>query len=55
MEDDDVAVVTGGKLSIHRMNRQAGEDPVRAIKTLQMELQQIMKGETNGPKWNWMI
>ncbi|XP_075889070.1 glutamine--fructose-6-phosphate aminotransferase [isomerizing] 2 [Nelusetta ayraudi] len=44
MEDDDIAVVGGGKLSIHRMNRQAGEDPVRAIKTLQMELQQIMKG-----------
>lgn len=45
MEDDDIAVVTGGKLSIHRMNRQAGEDPVRAIMTLQMELQQIMKGQ----------
>ena len=45
MEDDDIAVVTGGKLSIHRMNRQAGEDPVRAIQTLQMELQQIMKGQ----------
>uniref|UniRef100_A0A667ZN97 glutamine--fructose-6-phosphate transaminase (isomerizing) n=1 Tax=Myripristis murdjan TaxID=586833 RepID=A0A667ZN97_9TELE len=44
MEDDDIAVVAGGKLSIHRMNRQAGEDPVRAIQTLQMELQQIMKG-----------
>lgn len=45
MEDDDIAVVTGGKLSIHRMNRQAGEDPVRAIMTLQMELKQIMKGQ----------
>ncbi|KAG8004086.1 Glutamine--fructose-6-phosphate aminotransferase [isomerizing] 2, partial [Nibea albiflora] len=44
MEDDDIAVVIGGKLSIHRVNRQAGEDPVRAIQTLQMELQQIMKG-----------
>ncbi|XP_030595211.1 glutamine--fructose-6-phosphate aminotransferase [isomerizing] 2 [Archocentrus centrarchus] len=44
LEDDDIAVVTEGKLSIHRMNRQAGEDPVRAIQTLQMELQQIMKG-----------
>ncbi|XP_059202320.1 glutamine--fructose-6-phosphate aminotransferase [isomerizing] 2 [Centropristis striata] len=44
LEDDDMAVVTGGKLSIHRVNRQAGEDPVRAIQTLQMELQQIMKG-----------
>ena len=46
MEDDDIAVVMGGKLSIHRVNRQAGEDPVRAIQTLQMELQQIMKGQT---------
>ncbi|KAF7228124.1 glutamine--fructose-6-phosphate aminotransferase [isomerizing] 2 isoform X1 [Nothobranchius furzeri] len=44
MEDDDIAVVKGGNLSIHRMNRQAGEDPVRAVQTLQMELQQIMKG-----------
>uniref|UniRef100_A0A3Q3W669 glutamine--fructose-6-phosphate transaminase (isomerizing) n=1 Tax=Mola mola TaxID=94237 RepID=A0A3Q3W669_MOLML len=44
MEDDDIAVVTDGKLSIHRVNRRVGEDPVRAIQTLQMELQQIMKG-----------
>ncbi|XP_042349387.1 glutamine--fructose-6-phosphate aminotransferase [isomerizing] 2 [Plectropomus leopardus] len=44
LEDDDVAVVTAGKLSIHRVNRQAGEDPERLIQTLQMELQQIMKG-----------
>ncbi|MED6274272.1 Glutamine--fructose-6-phosphate aminotransferase [isomerizing] 2 [Characodon lateralis] len=44
MEDSDIAVVKGGELSIHRINRQAGEDPVRAIQTLQMELQQIMKG-----------
>uniref|UniRef100_UPI0037E991FB glutamine--fructose-6-phosphate aminotransferase [isomerizing] 2 n=1 Tax=Semicossyphus pulcher TaxID=241346 RepID=UPI0037E991FB len=44
MEDDDIALVADGKLSIHRINRQAGEDPVRAIQTLQMELQQIMKG-----------
>uniref|UniRef100_A0A3Q2YHV9 glutamine--fructose-6-phosphate transaminase (isomerizing) n=1 Tax=Hippocampus comes TaxID=109280 RepID=A0A3Q2YHV9_HIPCM len=44
LEDDDIAVVRGGKLSIHRMNRQAGEDPVRAIQTLKLELQQIMKG-----------
>lgn len=44
MEDDDIAVVKGGELSIHRINRQAGDDPLRAIQTLQMELQQIMKG-----------
>uniref|UniRef100_A0AAY5KUU1 glutamine--fructose-6-phosphate transaminase (isomerizing) n=1 Tax=Esox lucius TaxID=8010 RepID=A0AAY5KUU1_ESOLU len=44
LEDDDIAAVVSGKLSIHRLNRQAGEDPVRAIQTLQMELQEIMKG-----------
>ncbi|KAF7658846.1 hypothetical protein LDENG_00006790 [Lucifuga dentata] len=44
MEDDDIAIVAGGKLSIHRMKRQAGEDPARVIQTLQMELQQIMRG-----------
>lgn len=45
LEDNDIAVVTGGKLSIHRLKRQAGDDPVRAIQTLQMEMQQIMKGQ----------
>uniref|UniRef100_A0AAR2K006 glutamine--fructose-6-phosphate transaminase (isomerizing) n=1 Tax=Pygocentrus nattereri TaxID=42514 RepID=A0AAR2K006_PYGNA len=44
LEDDDIAAVAEGKLSLHRMNRSAGEDPVRVIQTLQMELQQIMKG-----------
>uniref|UniRef100_A0A8B9HS23 glutamine--fructose-6-phosphate transaminase (isomerizing) n=1 Tax=Astyanax mexicanus TaxID=7994 RepID=A0A8B9HS23_ASTMX len=44
LEDDDIAAVADGKLSVHRMSRSAGEDPVRVIQTLQMELQQIMKG-----------
>ncbi|XP_067279923.1 glutamine--fructose-6-phosphate aminotransferase [isomerizing] 2 [Pseudorasbora parva] len=44
LEDDDVAGVVEGKLSVHRIKRKAGEDPVRVIQTLQMELQQIMKG-----------
>ncbi|XP_033907894.1 glutamine--fructose-6-phosphate aminotransferase [isomerizing] 2-like isoform X1 [Acipenser ruthenus] len=44
LEDDDIAAVAEGKLSIHRMNRLAGDDPSRAIQTLQMEMQQIMKG-----------
>ncbi|KAM6952488.1 glutamine--fructose-6-phosphate aminotransferase [isomerizing] 2 isoform 1-T1 [Lycodopsis pacificus] len=44
MEDNDMAVVIGGELSIRRVKRQDGEVPVRAIQTLQMELQQIMKG-----------
>ena len=34
-----------GKLSIHRVKRLASDDPSRAIQTLQMELQQIMKGK----------
>ncbi|XP_078285241.1 glutamine--fructose-6-phosphate aminotransferase [isomerizing] 1 [Rhinoraja longicauda] len=44
LEDDDVAAVVDGKLSIHRINRRAGDHPARAIQTLQLELQQIMKG-----------
>ncbi|XP_037317371.1 glutamine--fructose-6-phosphate aminotransferase [isomerizing] 2 [Pungitius pungitius] len=44
LEDNDIAVVNAGKLSILRVKHQHGEDPVRAIQTLQMELQQIMKG-----------
>uniref|UniRef100_A0A667GTA4 glutamine--fructose-6-phosphate transaminase (isomerizing) n=1 Tax=Lynx canadensis TaxID=61383 RepID=A0A667GTA4_LYNCA len=44
LEDDDIAAVADGKLSIHRVKRSASDDPSRAIQTLQMELQQIMKG-----------
>uniref|UniRef100_A0A8C5S8V7 glutamine--fructose-6-phosphate transaminase (isomerizing) n=1 Tax=Laticauda laticaudata TaxID=8630 RepID=A0A8C5S8V7_LATLA len=44
LEDDDIAAVADGKLSIHRLKRAATDDPSRAIQTLQMELQQIMKG-----------
>ncbi|XP_078141228.1 glutamine--fructose-6-phosphate aminotransferase [isomerizing] 1 isoform X1 [Centroberyx gerrardi] len=44
LEDDDVAAVTEGRLSIHRIKRTVGDHPARAIQTLQMELQQIMKG-----------
>uniref|UniRef100_A0A8C7UD61 glutamine--fructose-6-phosphate transaminase (isomerizing) n=1 Tax=Oncorhynchus mykiss TaxID=8022 RepID=A0A8C7UD61_ONCMY len=44
LQDDDITAVAQGKLSLHRMSRCAGEDPNRAIQTLQMELQQIMKG-----------
>ncbi|MEQ2201196.1 Glucosamine--fructose-6-phosphate aminotransferase 1 [Xenoophorus captivus] len=43
LEDDDVAAVMEGRLSIHRIKRRAGDYPARAIQTLQMELQQIMK------------
>ncbi|KAE8614392.1 hypothetical protein XENTR_v10008142 [Xenopus tropicalis] len=44
LEDDDVAYVAEGKLSIHRIKRSMGDESSRAIQTLQMELQQIMKG-----------
>ncbi|NXB07403.1 GFPT1 aminotransferase, partial [Cnemophilus loriae] len=44
LEDDDVAAVVDGRLSIHRIKRRAGDHPGRAVQTLQMELQQIMKG-----------
>ncbi|XP_053125620.1 glutamine--fructose-6-phosphate aminotransferase [isomerizing] 1 isoform X2 [Hemicordylus capensis] len=44
LEDDDVAAVVEGRLSIHRIKRGAGDHPGRAVQTLQMELQQIMKG-----------
>uniref|UniRef100_UPI001ED7F953 glutamine--fructose-6-phosphate aminotransferase [isomerizing] 1 n=1 Tax=Scatophagus argus TaxID=75038 RepID=UPI001ED7F953 len=44
LEDDDVAAVVEGRLSIHRIKRRAGDYPARAIQTLQMELQEIMKG-----------
>ncbi|KFP52893.1 Glutamine--fructose-6-phosphate aminotransferase [isomerizing] 1, partial [Cathartes aura] len=44
LEDDDVAAVVDGRLSIHRIKRTAGDHPGRAVQTLQMELQQIMKG-----------
>lgn len=44
MQDDDVAAVKNGSLSIHRLRR-GGDDPhKREITTLKMELQQIMKG-----------
>ncbi|KAG8440903.1 hypothetical protein GDO86_006582 [Hymenochirus boettgeri] len=44
LEDDDVAAIVDGRLSIHRVKRSVGDHPARAIQTLQMELQQIMKG-----------
>ena len=44
LEDDDVAAVTQGCLTIHRVNRHVNDTPVREVITLQMELEQIMKG-----------
>merc|ERR1712168_602954 len=42
LEDDDVAAVKAGVLSIHRNNKDG--DLAREITTLKMEIQQIMKG-----------
>jgi glucosamine--fructose-6-phosphate aminotransferase (isomerizing) len=48
LEDDDVAWVNDGRLTIHRINRKRdlgnGMSPMREITTLKMEIQQIMKG-----------
>ncbi|XP_078405875.1 glutamine--fructose-6-phosphate aminotransferase [isomerizing] 2-like [Cetorhinus maximus] len=44
LEDDDIAAVANGCLSIHRIERSVGDLASRAIHTLQMELHQIMKG-----------
>jgi glucosamine 6-phosphate synthetase-like amidotransferase/phosphosugar isomerase protein len=54
LEDDDVAAVTNGRLTIHRIKRTAGDHPARAIQTLQMELQQIMKGEGKVEGRGWV-
>ncbi|KAL9979022.1 hypothetical protein ACROYT_G016614 [Oculina patagonica] len=46
LEDDDVAAITNGNLSIHRIKRgdETDDNFIREVQTLQMELQQIMKG-----------
>lgn len=45
LEDDDVAVVKDGRLTIHRIKRGDVNEPAqREIHELQLELQQIMKG-----------
>eukprot|EP00794_Sanderia_malayensis_P016879 gene16879-18584_t len=44
LEDEDVAVVIDGNLSIGRMKHDDSQSLTRDVMTLQMELQQIMKG-----------
>ncbi|XP_048472256.1 glutamine--fructose-6-phosphate aminotransferase [isomerizing] 1-like, partial [Rhincodon typus] len=44
LEDDDVAAVVAGCLSIHRVERTPSDCPARGIQTLQVEMQQMMKG-----------
>ncbi|KAF2142186.1 uncharacterized protein K452DRAFT_270973 [Aplosporella prunicola CBS 121167] len=44
LEDDDIAHIHEGSLNIHRLNKDDGSSNVRAIQTLEIELQEIMKG-----------
>ncbi|EGW31472.1 glucoseamine-6 phosphate synthase [Spathaspora passalidarum NRRL Y-27907] len=45
LEDDDIAHIYDGELHIHRASsKNAGESGVRPIQTLEMELNEIMKG-----------
>jgi len=45
MEDDDLAVVHNGALTIHRTQHEVtGQSTIREIIELKIELQQIMKG-----------
>ncbi|XP_032783627.1 glutamine--fructose-6-phosphate aminotransferase [isomerizing] 2 isoform X2 [Daphnia magna] len=44
LEDDDVAAVKDGVLSLHRLKRLLEDSHAREITTLKMEIQQIMKG-----------
>uniref|UniRef100_A0A0K8VYE1 Glucosamine--fructose-6-phosphate aminotransferase [isomerizing] 2 n=1 Tax=Bactrocera latifrons TaxID=174628 RepID=A0A0K8VYE1_BACLA len=44
IQDDDVAAVRDGTLSIHRLKKCLDDPHAREITTLKMEIQQIMKG-----------
>lgn len=45
LEDDDIAHIHEGQLNIHRAGKREGSSAVRAIQTLELELQEIMKGK----------
>lgn len=47
LEDDDIAHIYDGELHIHRVRRNQDDKPIRSIETLEIELQQIMKGKFN--------
>ncbi|XP_059488997.1 glutamine--fructose-6-phosphate aminotransferase [isomerizing] 2-like isoform X2 [Neocloeon triangulifer] len=47
LEDDDVAAVKDGTLTIHRIRRNLDDPHAREITTIKMEIQQIMKGNYN--------
>lgn len=44
LEDDDIAHIYDGELHIHRAKKNAGDSTTRPIQTLEMELNEIMKG-----------
>ena len=44
LEDDDIAHIHDGELNIHRLRTNDGTSSVRAIQSLELELQEIMKG-----------
>ncbi|KAK7111390.1 glutamine--fructose-6-phosphate aminotransferase [isomerizing] 2-like isoform X1 [Littorina saxatilis] len=44
LEDDDVASIKDGSLTIHRIHRNVEDSTIREVITLKMEIQQIMKG-----------
>ncbi|RMY67669.1 hypothetical protein D0862_15060 [Hortaea werneckii] len=44
LEDDDIAHIHEGQLNIHRVSKTDGTSNVRAIQTIEIELQEIMKG-----------
>lgn len=45
LEDDDIAHIHEGSLNIHRLTKVDGSSNVRTIQTLELELQEIMKGK----------
>jgi glucosamine--fructose-6-phosphate aminotransferase (isomerizing) len=45
LEDDDIAHIHEGQLNIHRAGKREGASAVRTIQTLELELQEIMKGK----------
>ncbi|EDN07578.1 glucosamine--fructose-6-phosphate aminotransferase [Histoplasma mississippiense (nom. inval.)] len=45
LEDDDIAHIFEGQLNIHRLAKDDGTSNVRAIQTIELELQEIMKGK----------
>ncbi|VDO08179.1 unnamed protein product [Rodentolepis nana] len=44
LEDNDIAAVREGTLSIHRINKKKNEPSVRDVVTLRLEIKEIMKG-----------